>query len=479
MSNPPVNPANGYGAIIGNGHQTVNLASAVLELIHRPLTTFWTRRNARAALRKGLGEWAEEAFDTNDQCQQPILREDPFVTHLIDNKAAFHPSGTCYATFAWAKLLYALDIRPGNNIIEWRPLGTDADPDKSGTLELALEGPVLCHIVNLYRIYETPYSVRPSYFEAKSRAALTLQFPFGALTIHLEHYGSGGNSAVEVTSEPGSWTATFKPHSNTELSARRQPFVTAQQNGLDWSGGPLGFEPNSVAIKYVSTVKHAMCSDGLLRLPDPKDTIQTRCLSLCKCLATLTPPPGVSLNSASGSTLDMHNSMFPKPYLVTPSWIEQASRIKRRATTDGGTDKGLVDLLVQSLLEKPIVVGKIKEILGRDDETWQQTVRGVVRSDLFYKHDRFQFWWDEGARSYNYLDHVRTIAMEELPDALEFLAQSSPRTWLRSLSEMIPEVITILRYRTIENYPVLVLQLTSDHPLWKSTFYVQGQVPTR
>lgn len=157
MSNPPV-PANGYNEAIGNGHQTVNLVSAIVELVGQPLSSAWTRRQARAALRSGLGEWAEEAFDSDNNCQQPVLQEEAFVTHLIENQATFRPSGSCNATFAWAKLLYSLDIRPGSNIIEWQPLGTDADPNESGnTIELELEGPVLCHIANLYQIYDRPY----------------------------------------------------------------------------------------------------------------------------------------------------------------------------------------------------------------------------------------------------------------------------------------------------------------------------------
>ncbi|KAI0811551.1 hypothetical protein GGR55DRAFT_695130 [Xylaria sp. FL0064] len=427
MSNPPVNPANGYGEAIGNGHQTVNLASAVLELVHQPLTSFWANRNARAALRKSLGEWAEEAFDTNDQCQQPILREDPFVTHLIDNKAAFHPSGTCSATFAWAKLLYALDIRPGNKIIEWRPLGTDADPYKSGTVELALEGPVLCHIVNLYQIYNCPYGVD---LEGLHKYGATWRFPFGALTVRPEHNSREGNNALGMILEPRSWMATFKPHSNNELSASRRPFMTNFKEQLEWSGGPLPFEPNSVAI------------------------------NLCKCFEAL---------------------RLKKPYLVTPSWIKQANRIKRRVTTNGGTDDGLAEDVVQ--LFSPAAVEEITQYLKPNPMfhgkvEWENHVQDVVRKLFFYQNDTFQFLWPVENVS-GYTSHVDQIVIEELPSALKSLGESSPRTWLTSLSEMVPAVMEILHHREIKDYPVLVLQLSSDHPLWRSTFYIQGQVPTR
>ncbi|KAJ2986838.1 hypothetical protein NUW58_g4842 [Xylaria curta] len=303
MSNPPVSPADdGYSEAIGNGHQTVNLVSAFVGLVGQPLSSAWARRQAHAALRKSLGEWAKEAFDTDNHCQQPVLREEPFVTHLIENRAAFHPSGSCKATFAWAKLLYSLDIRPGSNIIEWQPLATDADPNEPGTIELELEGPVLCHIVNLYQKYDCPNGVS---LQGLYDRGVMWRFSFGAFSIYPRHHGAEDNCTAGLTSEPKSWTATFRPHSNKTLSETREPFVTVFQRHLEWSGGPLAFEANSVAINYVSTAKHSAYSDSLLGLPDPNDSLRARCLSLCECLAALDPPPPrfISLSKNSVSLL--------------------------------------------------------------------------------------------------------------------------------------------------------------------------------
>ncbi|KAI1274115.1 hypothetical protein F5Y07DRAFT_225815 [Xylaria sp. FL0933] len=477
MSDPNPPPANGYGEVIGNSHQTVNFASAVLGLVQQPLTSFMTNRNARTALRTGLGEWVEEAFDANDHCQQPILREDAFVEHLIDNTAAFRPSGTCDATFAWAKLLYALDIRPGKNIIEWRPLGTDADPNKSGTVELALEGPVFCHIVNLYQVYDDPYDHT---LQRLVDYEVTWQFPFGALTIHPAHNGNRGSRTVRTTSEPESWTVTFKPQSNKELSAPRQPFVTRFKYWLEWSGGPLPFEPNSIAIKYVSTVKHSMCSDGALRLPGPRDTMKMRCHGLSNCLKTLMP---VTDNSDSNPVSCLTKNTCSKPYLVTPAWIEQANRIKRRVTTNGGLDHGLAEFMVQFISQKPAVVERIMSCLRTrrrtpENDAWVDYVMVLMKNLSFYEKESFYFVWYDSVLSTD-MNKVEDILMDELPNALNSLAQSSPRTWLRSLSEMVPDVVEVLRHQRIGNCPVLVLQLVSGHQFWRSTFYVQGEVPTR
>ncbi|TRX91456.1 hypothetical protein FHL15_007680 [Xylaria flabelliformis] len=463
MSNPPVPSTNEYSEVIGNRQQTVDLASSIIQLVGQPLNAALARRNAHIALRKGLGEWAGEAFDENNQCQQPVPREDAFVTHLIENQARFHPSGSCKATFAWAKLLYSLDIRPGCNIVEWQPLGTDADPSKSGTIELALEGPVLCHVINLYQIYDRPHGVP---LQNLHNRGVTWPFPFGALTIYLEHNGRQGSIAGEIT-EPGSWTAAFKPYSDKALSAPRQPFLTAFRGRIKWSGRPLAFEANSIAIKYVSTVKHSMCSDGVLGLPDPKDTIQTRCLSLYKCLETLAPSYDKFPNQKS------YDDASSKPYLLTPSWIEEASRIKRRVTTNGGADNGLAEYIVEFLSKKPDVVDEMiytmnirNNILGRPmDRDWKEAVRQEVKHLSFYQDDTFSFYWSRNVLSAGFA--VRDIVIRELPNALNSLSQGSPGTWLSLLSGMAPEVLKVLRCRRFGNCPVLVLELTSEHPLWR------------
>ncbi|KAI0861341.1 hypothetical protein F4860DRAFT_177377 [Xylaria cubensis] len=452
MSNPPAPSTNEPSKSIGNG-PTVDVVSSIFRFFG--LDAALTRRNANIALRKGLGEWAEEAFDEYNHCRQPLLREDPFVTHLIEKQASFCPSGSCKATFAWAKLLYALDIRPGSNIIEWQPVGTE--PEKSGTVELELEGPVLCHIVNLYQIYDHPHSDPLQNFPSTLSQGVMWQFPFGVLAINPEPNGSQG-------SNPRWWIATFRPFPDEALSAPRQPFLAR--------GQPLPFEGNSIAIKYVSTAKNSTYSDGVLELPHPMDTIRTRCLSLCKCLDTLMPEIDLSISNRRESC---EEDAQRKPYLVTPTWIEQANRIKRRVTTKGGVYDGLAKLMVEILSQKPDVVEEIIDtmrITKCSDEDWEEAVRREVRRLSFYKDDTFMFDWDYPDHSYDSFS-VRDIVVRELPNALKSLSQGSPKTWAGPFDEMVPEVMKILLHRKIINPLVLVIGLTSEHPLWKSTFYVQ------
>ncbi|KAI1387169.1 uncharacterized protein F4822DRAFT_275654 [Hypoxylon trugodes] len=461
MSDPSTN-TNTYGEVITNSQQTLSLGSALFEYFRPAWDAALERRKADKALRDGLGEWAVEAFDAGGRCQQPVLREDSFVTHLIENKATFQPSGSCNASFAWAKLLYALDIRPGANIIEWQSLGTDADPDKSDTVELKLEGPVLCHIVNLYQIYNWPSGALLDDFH---RRGVTWPLSFGALIIHPDPDSDEGKSTSETFSEPRSWTATFRPDSNKTLLATRQPFLTEFSRYFPWSGVPLAFDADSIAINYVSTVKNSSSSNTLLGLPDPQDHLRTRCRSLCECFATLNP------------TLDT-STTNEKPYLVTPSWIKEASRIKRRVTTNGGADNGLVHHLVQFLLPR-VKERRRKFNIEDDDEDLEVCLQEDVETLCFYEDDSFVFIWDgirRSRRAFTMMDHVKEL----LPEAVKSLSQGSPKAWLSSLGEMTDEVCQVLLLRQrIMNIPVLVLELASDHPLWKSTCYIEGRVPTR
>ncbi|KAI0540550.1 hypothetical protein GGR58DRAFT_460938 [Xylaria digitata] len=423
MSNPSVPSAGVYSDVIGNAQQTLNFTSALFQFVGQSIHSAITAKQVRKALRDGLGEWAEEAFDARNNCQQPVLREEAFLRHLIDNRAAFRPSGSCIATFAWAKLLYSLDIRPGSNIIEWQPSGTDANPSESGIIELELEGAVLCHIVNLYQIYKCPYGAS---LQGLCDRGVTWQFSFGALTIYPRHNSKAGNSAAEIISEPKSWTATFRPYADRKLSATREPFVTNpyRSPGLFGESWPLAFEPNTVAINYVSTVKDSGYSDGVLGLPDPSDTLKKRCLSLVERFAAFCSTE--ERHTSKSIQRSYSNAARNKPYLVTPSWIEQANRIKRRLTTNGDGDDGLAEHIVEFLSQNPDAFKRITTYTGRrhrayGDKLWRDAVRKEVRDLCFYTEDIFKFVWtteDPSPKPYS----VKDVVDDELPNALKSLS---------------------------------------------------------
>ncbi|KAK4220931.1 hypothetical protein QBC38DRAFT_462031 [Podospora fimiseda] len=119
MLDPPKS-ASTYGQIIGDGQQTVTFLSAIRDLVVMPASAAWDKRRAAQTLRERLGEWATEAVDSRGRWQHPVLRGDAFEKHLIDKDGVLKPSGELISSFAWAQLLFALDIRPGGKILEWR-----------------------------------------------------------------------------------------------------------------------------------------------------------------------------------------------------------------------------------------------------------------------------------------------------------------------------------------------------------------------
>ncbi len=155
---------------------------------------------------------------------------------------------------------------------------------------------------------------------------------------------------------------------------------------------------------------------------------------------------------------------------MTPAWIEQANRIKRRITTNGGADDGLAKHMVKFLSKHLPVVEVIIDTLAPD------TVQEEVKRLSFYKNDTFEFIWDYHTPTEDSYT-VEKVVIQELPNALNSLSQQSPRKWFTPLGEMVPEVMKVLLCRTIKNRPVLVLELTSRHPLGKSTCYIQGYIP--
>ena len=75
---------------------------------------------------------------------------------MIRHNGHFKPNGTCGSTFGWAHLLYALDIRPGQGILRWRVPTSGKGTIESGSMALEIDGAILSHIINLYRIYHRP-----------------------------------------------------------------------------------------------------------------------------------------------------------------------------------------------------------------------------------------------------------------------------------------------------------------------------------
>lgn len=129
-----------YDTGISSTQKTVTIVDAVVNLVAPSVTSIWKKKSFVQSLKARLGEWVHEAKDAQDRWLQPVLAKQAFEDHLAKNGGIFQPSGDCTSSFAWARLLYALNIRPGNGIISWRLPAQETDPAKTGVVSLAIHG---------------------------------------------------------------------------------------------------------------------------------------------------------------------------------------------------------------------------------------------------------------------------------------------------------------------------------------------------
>lgn len=145
-----------YGTVIGDAHASVGLADAVVGLIHRPVSSWWSQRKSRRDMLEKLGEWSQEAVNKEGRFLQPVLTAQAFNAHLWQHDCCPQPKGSCSSTLAWAQLLHALGINPGNGAVIWN-LPTTASEATEETMQtdtvLEVEGEAMRHIINLYRKY--------------------------------------------------------------------------------------------------------------------------------------------------------------------------------------------------------------------------------------------------------------------------------------------------------------------------------------
>lgn len=207
------------------------------------------KQNARKLL-QDLGEWAREAYPKkNKRWHRPVLRGTQFIEHLKKTNGYCEPEGQCTATFAWAQLLFALNIRPGAGVVSWEQQPYDFNPVTATTLTLEMEGPVLWHILNLYRLYNKS---DPRDSDPSSQYDLS----FGALFI-----------SQETRTRP--FLVTFMAG---ELKSTKEPFRYKPRDCPPIFGeaeGYLPFDRQNVVDLYRNALDTGI-SDSTLKLPSPQ-----------------------------------------------------------------------------------------------------------------------------------------------------------------------------------------------------------------
>lgn len=117
----------------------------------------------------------------------------------------FPSSGTAFRGY----LLHALGARPGGNVVDWRPSADGLVSTQNGDIEMEVDGPAICHIINIYSLPPD----RPD-----RQAGKQCRFAFGELA-----WDAAGDDQLH---------AHFTPGPEKELVSEKRPF------GLDECTAP-------------------------------------------------------------------------------------------------------------------------------------------------------------------------------------------------------------------------------------------------
>lgn len=193
-----------------------------------------------------LGEWADEAVDEKGRWLQPVLHTKPLEGHLDSEQGRPKPQGPHGCSLAWGQLLYALNICPGAGVLQWKLPPGGIDPNLEAAT-LLVDGPAMCHIINLYRLYREPAPAnfspaRRTSQRGSNRDDSRCEFPFGTLRVNDEPTGRPRDI---------DFVATFQPGSGVDLEQERRPFSHPQPGVPGALGSFLRFEKSCLMAKYI------------------------------------------------------------------------------------------------------------------------------------------------------------------------------------------------------------------------------------
>lgn len=125
----------------------------------------------------GSGRTKQSETD-NGISQCSLLKK--FEDHRDSKNGYFTPSGEFKSTLGWAHLLYALDIRPGRDIVVWNSPTGNVNPVDTVVMHLEMPAEGLWHIINLYRQYSQS---DPRDSKDRDESSPRYRLPFGTVTL--------------------------------------------------------------------------------------------------------------------------------------------------------------------------------------------------------------------------------------------------------------------------------------------------------
>ena len=435
-----------YSEALKNVQDTIATADSLRGLfsqIRSDVKEYLEWKTRLDGLLQDLGEWAPMVYRPGGQWWLPVLRAPPFEEYLSDHNGVVSPAPDCQARVGWAKLLHALGLRPTDTkTLDWKSTrSTSFDPTAPDAIRLEMEGRVLCHMVNLFKIYDEDTNARAVHRGGKrGRPAATLELQFGRLTI------------AEPAMMEEIVDLTFEEVSHRALHKRTAPFkVHAMHADLcgEFDAG-TAYASYELALRYgISATKAALSVSNDYHQRARKD----RAADLLASMGFIEQLKG-------------------QPVLITKRWIEDVCRIWRRVTVNpgenGDEDTRLVDLLVQGM-SSPEIMARIRKESGAED----RFIIGAINKDIklcCMVNGDLAIYWTLRSKSKTSLDECMPWILEEqLPSLLAGVKGAWAGSWNRELGEMVDEG-TLERLlnlpHTLANKGILIMMYAEGHELW-------------
>lgn len=450
MAQTPVQPSGtDVSKIESDISQTITLADTIVTVIREPIATLYNNYQSSRQLKESLGLWQEEALDGNRQPRIPLLRQKSFedylvqidgtvpAAHLVSQTEERAPSAWARIPVlsrlspeprpqpeslppgmaCWAYFLYALGVYPGKGVTAWRPSNGFINT-QNGHIEMEIEGPVLCHIINLFSTTLDPDSWARDEREQlpNRRQRMHCNFPFGELA---------------WTTHGTQLYAYFTPGSEGDLKSAKQPF-----------GGNVEFiHPGTFMASYWNALHHGV-SDQDYQLADPKTALPERMARLVTCWKRL-----------------RRRRQEKDTLLVSYDWFENAARVKRRVLAQGGEDYSFYDDICAAIDTRSDIDPRRKELMKLE-----------TRKSFLLGDEGFTFSVPEtGSHSES---HDEPYLEELMEQALLRYEHQPAGSWKHGLYDMRNEVLKILdipnNVLIAKEHRIQIVEFTPSCGVWKA-----------
>lgn len=293
-----------------------------------------------------------------------------------------------------------------------------------GELAMDVRGAAFCHLVNLYKV-EDP-SDEGFLVEGKRQERGRCRLSFGWLTW--------------TSVDAGHMLATFEPDTLPKLNGPKVPLgrdsTTLQEQG-------------DVALwtSYKAALEKGI-SDEELIWPDPNKTPL---------------PERLERLEVSLQKMQLRSSEL----ILTRMWLDQASSIKRRATTDGGKDDTFLQDAYKTLAQHP------KRSLLREYECSE--IQDELRSCFFFKEDEFCI--QAISPEYASLPFREISYRQVLRATLESYSTQPPTSWkgrLYASRDHVYKVVTQSRVLRVDPDRVRILDFVPAMECTRASLAVNG-----